>query len=246
MIWTFVGEHTARQKEVQSLLTVLHKKQPDAEILRIDNDSFDPAFLDEIISSQGLFSAKYIVVIENLDIKEGEKGEIIEEKLADLKESPHAFVMLFQKLLAGPKKKFQKYSFEYKEYSPSQGYGEVKGEAKRENSFEMADRLGERDVVGLWQLYVRKIAEKASPEETHGMFVWQVKGMLLAMKTKTAGEANMNDYPYTKAKRYSKNFSEKELEELLFELIKMYDRAHSGLCNLEIELERWVLGLAKK
>lgn len=241
MLWTFVGEHNAIEKDMNKLVALLHKKQPDAETLRMNEESFDPSFLDEIISSQGLFSPKYIVIIESIDIK-SEKGELFIERLADMKTAEHAFVVSFSKLLADPKKKFQKYSFEYKECSPSQSYGE----AKRENSFEMADRIGERDVIGLWQVYAKKITNDTSPEEIHGMFVWQIKGMLLAMKTKTAGEANMNDFPYTKAKRYAKNFSEKELEELLFSLIKMYDQAHTGKVDLKVELEKWVLGLGKK
>ncbi len=158
-----------------------------------------------------------------------------------MKEAEHAFILSFLKLLAEPKKKFQKHSYEYKEYDPSTKLGA----GKKDNSFEMADRIGERDVIGLLQLLAQKITDDVSPEEIHGMYVWQMKGMLLAMKTKTAAEANMNDYPYTKAKRYAKNYTQEEMEELLFQLFVMYDKAHSGKADLKIELERWVLGLKK-
>jgi hypothetical protein len=161
-----------------------------------------------------------------------------------MKASEHAFVTSFKKLLADPKKKFQKHSFEYKEYEPTSPKG-FAGQVK-DNSFEMADRIGERDVIGLWQLLAKKITDEVSPEEIHGMFVWQVKGMLLAMKTNSASEALMNDFPYTKAKRYAKNFSQKELEELLFELVVMYDKAHAGKADLAVEIERWALRIGKK
>lgn len=242
MLWTFVGEHNAIEKDLNKLVGLLHKKQPDAETLRMNEETFDPVFLDEIISSQGLFSPKYIVIIESIDLK-SEKGETMLEKLVDMKAAEHAFVISFPKLLADPKKKFQKQSFEYKEYEPA---ASKSASGTKENTFEMADRIGERDVIGLWQLLAKKITDEVSPEEMHGMFVWQVKGMLLAMKTNTGAEALMNDYPYTKAKRYAKNFSQKELEELLFELVVMYDKAHAGKADLAVELERWVLRLAKK
>ncbi len=241
MIWTFVGERKEIRKDQDKLLAVLHKKQPDAEVIRMEEGVFNPTFLDEIISSQGLFSPKYILIIENPNLKDA-NDEMILDKLADMKASEHAFIVYVEKLLADPKKKFQKHSFEYKEYSPSLS----SGVAKKENSFEMADRIGERDVVGLWQLFAKKITDEVSPEEIHGMFVWQIKGILLALKTNTAAEAGMNEYPYTKAKRYAKNFTGQELEQFLFELIQMYDRAHSGKADLKVELERWVLALGKK
>ncbi|MEN9647469.1 MAG: hypothetical protein RLY57_273 [Candidatus Parcubacteria bacterium] len=242
MIWTFVGEHNAIEKEVNKLVSLLHKKQPDAETLRMNEETFDPVFLDEIISSQGLFSPKYIVIIESIDLK-SEKGETMLDKLVDMKAAEHAFVISFPKLLAEPKKKFQKHSYEYKEYESTSAKATS---GVKENNFEMADRIGERDVIGLWQVYAKKITDDTSPEEIHGMFVWQIKGMLLAMKTKVAGEAHMNDFPYSKAKRYSKNFSQAELEQLLFELMVMYDKAHAGKADLPAELERWVLKLGKK
>lgn len=239
MIWTFVGERKETRKDEEKLLAILRKKQPDAEVIRMEEGAFEPAFLEEIISSQGLFSPKYILIIENVDLKD-EKNEVLLEKLPAMKEAEHAFILSFTKLLADPKKKFQKYSFEYKEFE------KIEKTKAKGNDFEMADRLGERDVIGLWQLFAQKITDEVSPEEIHGMFVWQVKGMLLAMKTASAAEANMNDYPYTKAKRYAKNFTQKELENLLFELIVMYDKAHSGKADLRVELERWVLRLGKK
>jgi hypothetical protein len=173
-----------------------------------------------------------------------EKGELLLERLIDMKASEHAFIVSFKKLLADPKKKFQKHSFEYKEYEPTSPKGSA-GQVK-DNSFEMADRIGERDVIGLWQLLAKKITDEVSSEEIHGMFVWQVKGMLLALKTNSAVEAHMNDFPYTKAKRYAKNFSQKELEELLFELMVMYDKAHAGKADLAVEIERWALRIGKK
>ena len=246
MIWTFVGERNLPaqagdiRKDIEKLLAVLRKKQPDAEVIRMEEGAFDAVFLDEIISSQGLFSPKYILIIENVDLKD-EKNESLIEKLPLMKESEHAFLLSFEKVLADAKKKLEKYSYEYKAYEKKESFLKSKG-----SDFEMADRLGERDVVGLWQLFARKVTDEVGPEEMHGMFVWQVKGMLLALKTTSAKEANMNEYPYTKAKRYAKNFSQKELEELLFQLIKMYDEAHSGKADLKVELERWVLALGKK
>lgn len=209
MIWIYEKGNQKDKKESEKILNILHTKQPDAELLEIDEESFNPQFLDEILQSQGLFSPKYIITLNFLP-------DGYEKKL---KESEHAFIAF---------KEVQKTKTDFKK------------------DFSMADRLGERDVTGLWQLFARQITNETSPEEIHGMFVWQIKGILLAAKTKLASQANMNDYPYTKAKRFAKNFSIEELEEFLFQLITMYDEAHSGKGDLKVELERWVLSLAKK
>jgi hypothetical protein len=107
--------------------------------------------------------------------------------------------------------------------------------------FAMADALGARDKKTLWILYRQAVEEGKASEEIHGILFWQAKSMVLAARTKFAGEAGLNPYVYTKSKRYAENFSEPELTALLDRLVSVYHDSHRGMHEFETALERLIL-----
>jgi energy-converting hydrogenase Eha subunit H len=67
--------------------------------------------------------------------------------------------------------------------------------------------------------------------------------MLLVAEAKTAGEAGVAPFVFTKAKNFLKNYSVPELQTLSSKLVRMYHDAHRGIHDFEIALERFVLHL---
>jgi hypothetical protein len=109
--------------------------------------------------------------------------------------------------------------------------------------FEFADALGRRDKRGLWVLFQDALAEQVSAEEINGIFFWQVKSMLLAKKCKTAEDAGMKSFPFQKAREYSRNYKDGELEKLSSELVGMFHEAHRGNIDFHVALEKFILSL---
>ena len=119
-----------------------------------------------------------------------------------------------------------------------------KGGAKDEfKIFALTDALGARDKKALWTLYRKAVELGKVPEEIHGILFWQVKSMVLAARSKSAGEAGLNPFVYGKAKRYAENYSGDELKAMLEKLVTIYHDSHRGVCDFETAMEIFLLGI---
>jgi DNA polymerase III delta subunit len=105
----------------------------------------------------------------------------------------------------------------------------------------LAEALGKRDRKNLWVLYRRALLEDISPEEIHGTLFWQAKSIILARVAKSAKEAGIKDFPFSRAKTYANNFSEKESGELLSRLINISHDSRRGLSDISLALEELTL-----
>lgn len=237
MLYIFYGSDTgAARAKANALVASLVEKRPDASLVRLDSESFEPSSLPELISGQGLFVQKYIVVLDRVFEHEEAKGAI-QDSLKDIAASDNIVVMLEGALDTKTKKQLEKAASKVTEFS--------KKEKKQErfNVFALGDALGRRDKKQLWVLYQEALREGLSPEEIQGSLFWQVKTMLLASKTTTAEEAEMKAFPYNKAKGYAKNYSDEELERLSWGLIEAYHEVRQKGGELNVKLEKWVLGV---
>jgi DNA polymerase III delta subunit len=111
------------------------------------------------------------------------------------------------------------------------------------NIFSLTDAIGARKKREAWLLYHKALASGMVPEEIFYKVVWQVKTLLLASRTCTASEADMKEYPYSKAKGFLKNFKEGELEKLSEDLVKGYHKVRRGEEETETFLEKTLLSL---
>ena len=107
--------------------------------------------------------------------------------------------------------------------------------------FLLADAFGEKDKKNIWVLFQKAMRAGSSAEELHGTLFWQVKTILLTKKTKSAEEAGVKLFPYSKAVRFAKNFTEEELEEILSRLVDMYHGIRMEGGELDVELEKFLL-----
>ena len=111
------------------------------------------------------------------------------------------------------------------------------------NIFALTDAIGRRNKREAWVIYRKALASWMVAEEVFYKVFWQVKTMLLASRTKTAEEAEMKPYPYSKAKSFIKNFKPGELELLSENLVKGYHRVRRGEEETETFIEKTLLGL---
>ena len=111
------------------------------------------------------------------------------------------------------------------------------------NIFSLTDAIGARDKRRAWTLYMQALAAGLSAEEVFFKVVWQVKSMLIALKTKSVSETDMKPFPYSKAKGFLENWKDGELENLSEALVLGYHRIRRGEGETETLVERIILNL---
>jgi DNA polymerase III delta subunit len=226
--------HIARKKK-DELLSVLRSKRPDAEVFVLDVDTFTINGLESLYSSQGLFEQKHIAVLDGLLLDKDTKESVL-NALASLAESSSVFLLLDGALDVKTVAQIEKRAT--KTYS----FGEKKKAEWGNNiGFLLADAFGEKDKKNAWVLFQKAMRAGSSAEEIHGTLFWQVKTMILAKKTKSAEEAGLKPFPYSKAARFARNFTEDELKKTLSRLVEMYHGIRMEGGELGVELEKFLL-----
>ncbi|HBV01372.1 MAG TPA: hypothetical protein DEF00_03195 [Candidatus Taylorbacteria bacterium] len=238
MLYFFHGsdKDTAREK-AGKLIESLRKKKPDAELFRIDAENWSEAKLQELTAGQGLFNNSFIVQIVQL-LESPEAKEIFIDRLEEIAQSPNVFISLEgevdkKTLLAIAEVAEKAQLFESKKEKQKPDF----------NIFSLTDAFGKRDKKNLWVLFQKAVASGAVPEEIHGILFWQLKSMLLAFGSKSASEAGIAPFVFTKSKGFLKNYSEEELKRLSSRFVSLYHDSHRGIHDFEVALERFILTL---
>lgn len=237
MIYFLYGnDKFASRKKMHSILDTLCKKRPDAEIFKINTENFDYAKFEELIFSQGLFDSKYIVVTDNLFEDKNIKDFFI-QNLSVIKESLNVFVSLENKVDAKSLKDIEKYSEKIQEFS-------TKEENKKFfNVFGIADGILDKDKKRLWVDYLKIIKEGIPVEELHGIIFWQVKNMAIVSKVDSQKESGLTPYQYKNALSGSRKYKDNEISKMMSDLVSMTHKVRSGEGDLDIMVEKWILGL---
>ncbi len=226
----------AREKS-HALFEALKSKKPDAAAGVITVDDITREKLDELTQTQGLFENKQILFMDRT-LENKEIREVMLEKIDAIQESPNIFIFFEGKLTKEVLKKLEKRAEKITEYEAAEGKKKEAG-----GFFHLADALGSRDKKGLWVGVREALDSDAAAEEIHGILFWQAKSLALAEKTDSATQAGLNPFVFGKAKRYTSNFKEGEINKMLSQLVSMYHRAHRGEVDFEIELEKFALDI---
>ncbi len=236
MLYAFYGSDTeAARVRGSELVEKLAAKQPDASLIRLDDETFDVARLPELAGGQGLFVEKYLIVLDRVMGQSAEAKEAVVAFLPLLAGSENIIVLIESALDAASKKKVEKHAAKATEFT-------LKSGKKDEfNVFALGDALVVRDKKRLWALYQEALMKGKLVEEIHGTLFWQMKSALIAARTSSAEEAGMKPYPYQKAKAALKKFSPEELESLTWSLLQVTHEARRGKWDAEVAMERWVL-----
>ena len=237
MIYLLHGTDTHKSRaKLHEMLNALGKKRPNSEVFRITAENWSERQFDELLSAQGLFDQKYIVVLDGILEKKDIKNYII-ERLAEMKSAEHPFLVLEEKVDAVSLKKIEKSAEKVQEFTKKETVKETY------NIFYITDGLLARDKKRLWIDFVGLIAEGAVAEEIHGILFWQVKNMILASRAKNLGETGLTSYQYKNAVSGSRKSSKEELFKMSSDLVEMTHKVRSGDGELEVMLEKWILGL---
>ena len=171
MLYVFHGTDivTAGDK-ARALVASLRAKRPDASFEKLDGDSWNESALQGHLGGQGLFSSKYIVLLdrvtENTDAKESLPGLI-----PALQESPNVFIVLEGKLNAELTRAIDKNAEKSVEC-------ELRKEPAKDggfNVFALADAVAKRDSIRAWMLYRQAVESGSEPEQIIGMLFWKAK-----------------------------------------------------------------------
>jgi len=247
MIYFYYGtDIESSRKKAKVTIDSLLAKKPDATLIKIGGENITLNQIDELVCGQALFSSKYIVYFYKT-FENKENKEIILKKLKEIAKSENIFIFVEGKMDKVSFTKIEKNAEKVQEFlKPEKSLNKkelLAQKGEKIDFFEFSDALGKRDKRELWVLYQDALEEQVPAEEVHGIFFWQVKSMLLAKKCKTGEEAGMKPYPFQKAREYSRNYKDGELEDISFKLVSMYHEAHRGNIDFFVSLERFILEL---
>lgn len=240
MLYTFYGTDTNKSlAKAKTFVESLRTKRPDATFISVDANTWSPIVVRENAGGQGLFSNKYIVYIDRVCEKKDNVESLI-DVMSLMKDSENIFVILEGKVNADLKKTIEKYS----DKSVSTDLVENKyAKSSDFNIFSLADAIGERNAMKAWSIYRTAVEKGHEPEAIVGTLFWQVKSMIQASTAKSATEAGLSPFVYSKAKKSSEKYSEKERNDLIRSLIQIYHDGHRGKCDIELQTEKLVLSI---
>jgi len=243
MLYAFYGSDVAKSSsKALALVESLRTKRPDAAFVRLEAKDWDPAVIEQHLGGQGLFSNKYIVLLDRLT-ENTEAKEAINDFIPALQESQNIFIALEGKLNAELKKAFEKNTEKsvISDVAPEAKAGFGKGDF---NIFALADALGTRDAFKSWKIYREAIENGMEPENIVGTLFWQAKSMTLALHARSAAEAGLSPFVFSKSKKYAGNYSDGEMKSLIGDLVLLYHNGHRGMNDLELSIEKLLLNCA--
>jgi DNA polymerase III delta subunit len=197
------------------LVNSLRKKKPEASFFTLNSENFNINILQEYIGSQGLFSQKYIILLDRLSEKKEIKDQLI-DFIDEISESENIFILLEGKIDKATITKIEKRS------EKSLKFEAQEKTYKREfNAFGLADAFVNKNKKEAWILYRQAIDNGEAPEALHGMMFWKLKTIFLS---------GGNSY-----------WKKEDLSRMLERLIDMYHEARRGQGDLENKLEILIL-----
>ncbi len=236
MIYFFGGDNKSLSLEkANKLFESLRVKKPDAAFVSTEGSNITLDTIDEFISSQGLFEKKMVVFLKDIFENKDIKKEIL-SRIKEFKDSQNIFVWVESDISAKEEENISKYAEKVLISNSKVEKKEVF------NTFALADAFGNRDKKKLWTLFQGALKRGISAEEIHGIIFWQAKAIVLATKS-SATDSGLKPFVYSKAKSFSKKFSENEIDEVLKKLVLMYHEAHKGTFDFNLKLEEFFLSL---
>lgn len=245
MLYVFHGTAPETVTKATTLVSSLRTKRPDAAYERIEADTWSQGTIQGHLGGQGLFSSKYIIFLDRVTENMEAKEQLV-DLIPAMAESDNIFIVHESKLTAELKKLFEKHAekmVEVEEKPKGASWGSKKTEDF--NIFALADAVGERNAFKAWSIYRQAVDAGHEPESIIGTLFWQVKSMKVAATAKTATEAGVSPFVFSKAKKAAGNYAPEQIDVFMSKLITIYHDAHRGLCDPELAIERAMLSLRK-
>ena len=222
------------RKKMHEILGQLSSKRPNSEVFKITSENWQSEQFDELLGAQGLFEKKYIVVLDFLLSQKDIKENIL-QKLKEMQEAEHWFLILDGKTDAATTKKIEKFVFKSQEFE--------KTENKKESPiiFTITDKLLARNKKQLWVCFTDLLGQGISAEEIHGVLFWAVKNMIIVARVDSQKESGLAPFSYSKALSGGRNYKLAELKKMSGDLVEMVHKVRNGDGEMEVMLEKWIL-----
>ena len=186
------------------------------------------------VGAHGLFAPKVALLLDRPSEDTAGKTLLLEHA-KDFAEAAMPVIVIEPTLDAATKKAIAKLA-EVEAFEPKK-----KTETPPPSVFALTDAFASGDRKQSWILYRKLIESGSAAEEIHGALAWQARAMVLASKTKTAGEAGLKPFVFGKAQRAATRLGAAETENLSRELVRILHSSRSGGGNLEDLLEVFLL-----
>jgi hypothetical protein len=240
MLYVYYGDKKEAQRKAHILLAGLAAKKPDATITYFDPDTFVYGNWEELVAGQGLFVRSLLFYGAGV-CEHSESVEFLEKHIKEIKESPNIFIFAEQKMPVALKRVLEKNAEKFVELE--EGKVAIK---ERVDLFALTDAVGARRAKDAFLLYEDALIKGASADEVHPLLWWQLKNIYLVKTLKqqslAAAEAiGIKPYPFKKALAYSEKFEEKELKQMLKELVDMFHIARTSGTELEFGILKFLL-----
>lgn len=184
------------------------------------------------LGSQGLFVPKISLVFDR--VLESAEGKALFEEHGDTFHAHDMDVFVIEVALPAEVKKLFPKNVAITDF----GKKEVE---ERPMPFAFSDAFMAGDRKGAWIEYQKLLAQGLSAEELHGTLSWAVRSALLALKTKSAEEAGLKPFVYSKSKRFAEKLGVGVVQNLSRKLISVYHRARAGQGDMALGLEKLIL-----
>ncbi|MEK7142343.1 MAG: hypothetical protein AAB818_02035 [Patescibacteria group bacterium] len=115
------------------------------------------------------------------------------------------------------------------------------------NPFAICDAFAEKNKAKMWIIYQQALRQGIPAEEVFFKILWQIKNLLLVKKLINAGvdnaikETGLHAFVASKAIKSAQKFSEEELENYSYEMLRIYHEERRGLLELPIEFEKLLI-----
>ncbi len=186
------------------------------------------------LSSRGLFAPKVALLLDR-PLEDPDGKILLTERAEDLLEGD-ALVIVIEPILSVPIQKgipkgatLENFEVQEKTTTPTL------------SAFALTDSFAAGNRKDSWITYRRLIDSGSEPQEIHGILMWQARAMVLASKAKTASEAGLKPFVYSKTKKAGARLGEAGCEEISRELVRMVHQSRLGGGNLGDLLEAFLL-----
>jgi hypothetical protein len=216
MLYVYYGnDEKASRAKLQSTMQSLGKRAPHAHVLRVTDEDEETVSVEEILTSQGLFHPKQVVLFDSVMSNKSIREDIF-KNIKEIQKSEHVFFIYDSKFLAAHEKKLKTYAERMERFDNREE------KIKKEDYFALANAFGSKNRSKIWIEYRKALLGGTAPEALHGMLFWKVKDTIVR------GRCGENESEYKK---------------MAGELAEMTHQTRRDGVELEYALERFILSI---
>ena len=237
MLYLIYGKDSFQGREkLKELTDFFRTKIGNLGIFRIEDENFDPLQFEELIRSQMLFGKKHLVVCNRVLENTGAKF-FVKKNIERISATPNVFLFFEEEIEKELLDLFKKHGEKVQEFKLKK----VVENQKDYKPFAICDAVAEKNKSRAWVLFQKALLSGVPAEEVFYKIVWQIKTLLLVKKAPK--ETGLHPFVLKKNLWAIKNFTEQELINYSFDLVKIYHDTRRGIEEFPLGLEKFLINL---